>query len=110
MSYDVKALFTSVPVDLTINMKNKVGPDAELPNRTYMSSPNIIAWQGFSLKSTYFLFQGKYYEEVWGAAMELPINSIVASLFMQDFEVRVTNTSSSSSLQDVISPGGLSID
>ena len=37
---------------------------------------------------TYFLFQCKYYEQVQGAAMGSPISSLIANIFIEDFEVK----------------------
>ena len=37
----------------------------------------------FCLKSTYFSFQGKYYEQVEGVAMGSPVSPIVANLYME---------------------------
>ena len=48
----------------------------------------------FCLRSTYFTYQGKYYEQVDGAAMGSPISPIVANLYMENFEVRALSTSS----------------
>ena len=60
-SYDVKALFTSVPVDHSINIvKHRLTQDPTLPQRTQMSIPQIVTLLEFCLKKTYFLFQGKY--------------------------------------------------
>ena len=62
-SFDVKALFTSVPVDLSTQIvHHKLSQDPTLPQRTNMSIPQIIMLLKFFLKNTYFLFQGKYYE------------------------------------------------
>ena len=47
----------------------------------------------FCLRSTYFTYQGKYYEQVEGAAMGSPISPIVANLYMENFELRALNTS-----------------
>ena len=69
-SYDVKDLLTSVPVDPTINIvQQRLTKDSTLPQRTQMSIPQIVTLLEFCLKNTYFLFQGKYYEQVHGAAM-----------------------------------------
>ena len=40
------------------------------------------------LKHIYFLFQGKYYEQVHGAAIGSPISPLIANLFMEEFEVK----------------------
>ena len=59
-SYDVKVLFTSVLVEYTINIiKNKLEQDAELPNRIFMSIPNIIALLEFCLNNSLFLVPGQ---------------------------------------------------
>ena len=51
-SYDVMALFISLPVDPAINIiKNKQEQDVEFPNRTSMSISNIIALLGYCLRT-----------------------------------------------------------
>ena len=82
--YDVKALFTSVPVDPSINIvKHKLLQDPTLPQRTSMSIQQIITLLEFCLRNTYFLFQGKYYEQVHGVAMGSPISPLITNLFME---------------------------
>ena len=87
MSYDVKALFTSVPIQSAINIITiSLEEDGELQQRTSMSVSHIICLLEFCLRSTYFTFQGRYYEELEGAAMGSTISPIVANLHMEDFE------------------------
>ena len=58
-SYDVKALFTSVPVDPSIQIvKPKLLQDPTLPKRTNMSIQDNATLLEFCLKNTYFLFEG----------------------------------------------------
>ena len=58
-SYDVKALFTSVPVQPSIQIvKHRLQQDNTLPQRTSMSIPQITSLLEFCLTHTYFLFQG----------------------------------------------------
>ena len=60
-SYDVKALFTSVPVQPSIQIvKQRLQQDNTLPQRTSMSISQITSLLEFCLTHTYFLFQGKY--------------------------------------------------
>ena len=88
MSYDVKALFTSVSTTPASNIIRKLlEQDHGLQQRTSMSIENIICVQEFCLNSTYFMFQGKYFEQLEGAAMGSPISPIVANLYMESFEV-----------------------
>ena len=94
MSYDVKALFTSVPIQSDINIITKLlEEDGELQQRTSMSVSHITCLLEFSLRSTYFTFQGRYYEQQEGAAMGSTISPIVANLYMEDFEKKAINSS-----------------
>ena len=69
-SYDVTALFTSVPVDPALNIiKELLEQDTTLWDVTALSVQNIIELLGFCLHNTYFSFQNKFHEQVEGAAM-----------------------------------------
>ena len=46
----------------------------------------------FCLRTTYFTFQGRLYEQVKGAAMGSPISPVVANLFMEDLETKALAT------------------
>ena len=96
VSYDVRALFTSVPIQPVLKIIEKLlKEDTGLQNRTTMSIKHIIDLPEFCLRSTYFTYQGKYYKQVEGAAMGSPISPIVANLYMENFELRALNTSPS---------------
>ena len=58
-----------------------------------MTVSNITCLLEFCLSSTYFTFQEKLYEQVEGTTMGSPISSIVANLYMKDFEMRAIDTS-----------------
>ena len=45
------------------------------------------------MRSTYFTFRWKYYEQVEGTTMGSPISPIVANLFMADVENRALQSS-----------------
>ena len=93
-SFDVKALFTSVPVQPAIQIvQNRLQQDNTLPQRTAMSIPQIISLLEFCLTQTYFLFQGKYYKQTQGAAMGSPISPLIANIFMEEFEVKALQSS-----------------
>ena len=57
-----------------------------------MSIQQIVQLLEFCLTNTYFLFQGKYYEQVQSAAMGSPISPLIANLFMEEFEVKNLNS------------------
>ena len=83
-SYDVSALFTSVPIDPALKViKDLLDKDTTLKERTVMEVGDIITLLEFCLKNTYFSFQGQFYEQVEGAAMGSPVSPIVANLYME---------------------------
>ena len=60
MSYDVKALFNSVPIQSAINtITTLLEEDTELHQRTCLSVKNITSLLEFCLNNTYFTFQGR---------------------------------------------------
>ena len=70
MSFDVESLFTSVPVDPSIQIiKKLLEEDRSLHLRTKMTVNQISCLLDFCLKTTYFIFKGKFFEQVKGAAM-----------------------------------------
>ena len=88
VSYDVKALFTSVPTTKACSIiKQRLEEDPELNQRTSLSIGNIISLLEFCITSTYFSFEGKFYEQVEGAAMGSPLSPIVANIYMENIEV-----------------------
>ena len=89
-SYDVSALFTSVPVDPALNsIKEK---DHTLKESTVMAVSDIILLLEFCLKNTYFSFQDQFYEQIEGAAMGSPVSPIVANLYMKYLEQKALST------------------
>ena len=94
VSYDVKALFTSVPVQPALEViKKLLDEDQDLHKRTTMSTKHIMDLLEFCLRSTYFIHKGKFFEQVEGAAMGSPISPIVANLFMENFESKALQSS-----------------
>ena len=94
MSFDVKALFTSVPTEPAINIiKKHLEVDKDLHLRTAITVKHITCLLEFCLRNTYFTFQGRLYDQIEGAAMGSPISPRVANLFMEDLEIRALVTS-----------------
>ena len=92
-SYDVTALFTSVPVDRAVDViKLKLEQDSSLSDRTNMTVDHITSLLKVCLETTYFTHKGIFYRQIHGAAMGSPISPIVCNLFMEDLEHRALTT------------------
>ena len=92
-SFDVTALYTSIPVtDALEVIKRRIEQDTGLPRRTTWSSENILKLLEFCLVNTYFLFNGQFFEQTKGAAMGSPVSPIVANICMEAFEERALST------------------
>ena len=92
-SYDVSALFTSVPVDPALNIiKDLLKKDHTLKERTVLAVSDIILLLEFCLKNTYFSFQDQFYEQVEDSAMASPVSPIVANLYMEYLEQKALST------------------
>ena len=92
-TYDVPELLTSVPKKSAITIiRSTLELDSELHTRTPMKVEHIISLQEFCLKTTSFQFQGRFFEQLQGAAMGSSISPIVANLFMEDFEIKTINS------------------
>ena len=95
-SYDVSALFTSVPVDPALNIiMDLLDKDHTLKERTVLAVKDMILLFEFCLKNTYFSFQDQFYEEVEGAAMCSMVSSIIANLYMEYLEQKALSTAPS---------------
>ena len=92
-SYDISALFTSVPIDPALKIiKDLLVKDLTLKDRTVIGIDDIILLLEFCLKNTYFSFQGQFFEQVEGAAMGSPVSPIVANLYMEYLEKKALST------------------
>ena len=92
-SYDVSALFTSLPVYPALNIiKDILEKDQTLKERTVMEVSDIILLLEFCLKNTYSSFQDQFYEQVEGAAMDSPVSPIVANLYMEYLEQKALSS------------------
>ncbi|XP_072048791.1 uncharacterized protein [Amphiura filiformis] len=73
ISYDVSALFTSIPVPDAIQaVRDKLEKDATLKDRTPLKIKHILELLTFCLNTTYFVYKGQYYKQTHGAAMGSP--------------------------------------
>jgi hypothetical protein len=74
VSFDVVSLFTNIPiVDSLGLLSHHFGED-------------VLALFKHMLTSTYFCFDGQFYEQTDGVAMGSPLSPVIANFFMEDFE------------------------
>jgi hypothetical protein len=82
-------LFTKIPVDPAIKVATKIlRQDSTLLQRTSLPVEDIIDLLSFCLNTTHFVFEGCYYQQVFGTAMGSPVSAVIANLVMEDVEQR----------------------
>ena len=87
VSFDVKSLFTSIPVDLALTIVNeRLQKDQDLAERTNMSISNIMGLLEFVLNHNYFKHNNIPYKQIFGCAMGSPISPFIADLVMEEIE------------------------
>ena len=93
VSFDVKSLFTSVPVTDAINtIKDIITRDDAFEDRHKISTDTLIEMIRISLASTGFQFRSEHYELTDGLAMGSPLSPAVANLFMSHLEEKALET------------------
>ena len=89
ISLDVSSLFTNVPFDLIINSINKrwnfIKSATNLPLEEFKRGIEFL------MNNTFFQFDNKYYQQVFGTPMGSPISPMLADLVLQDLEEVVLN-------------------
>ena len=87
VSFDVKSLFTSIPVQPAINCVRKILlADPSWAFQSPISVSVIIELLTICLEDTSFKFRGKFYRMTDGLAMGSPVSPIVANIFMENLE------------------------
>ena len=90
VSFDVKSLFTSVPLQLALQCTETAlqQSTAKLP----LPTEDIVDLLNLCLTSTYFKYNGKHYKQLHGTAMGSPVSAVVAEIVMQHIEERALAT------------------
>ena len=87
VSFDVKSLFTKVPMEESLQViKKLLIKDETLENRTVMIPITIVNLVKLCMSSTYFEFGDKIYEQTDGAPMGSPLSPVIADIYMEYFE------------------------
>ncbi len=81
ISFDVSALFTSVPVNESLNLiQELLEADASLSELTSLSPQQVTDLLQMCLNTTYFKYDGVYYAQIEGVVMGSPLSSIICNL------------------------------
>ena len=89
ISYDVSALFTSIPTtDAVRVIREYLEKDQTLGQRCPMSIEQLLSLLEFCLDTTYFVYNQNIYQQTHGAAMGSPVSPLIANVYMEDFEAR----------------------
>ena len=87
VSFDVKSLYTSVPVDDALRVVEKsLGLDASLEDRCGYTKETVMDMLKVCLEISHFRFRNNHYCMEDGLAMGSPVSPPVANLFMAEFE------------------------
>uniref|UniRef100_A0A5S6QG45 Reverse transcriptase domain-containing protein n=1 Tax=Trichuris muris TaxID=70415 RepID=A0A5S6QG45_TRIMR len=90
VSYDVKDLFTSIPLDITYTIiLDTLSKDALLKDRTKLSPYHLTELVKFCMKEgNFFHWKRTFFCQKRGAPMGSPLSPIVAEIFMEHLEER----------------------
>ncbi|XP_077498014.1 uncharacterized protein LOC144108719 [Amblyomma americanum] len=89
VSFYVKSLFTSVPIDLAVSVRTTaLEADVTLLERSPIDVPDRRRLLDFCLKNTYFVFMGNFYKQVHGTPIGASVSVTAANLTMEKLEQR----------------------
>ena len=81
VSFDVTSLYTTIPIDQArLIIRDLLEHDEKLADRTVLSPRQILDLIDMLLCTTYFKFNGDFYQQTEGAAMGGPTSAIVSLL------------------------------
>ena len=80
VSFDVKSLFTSIPLQLALQCTETAILQSTDP--LPLPTEDIMDLLNLCLTSTYFQYNGKHYKQLHGTAMGSPVSVVVAEIVM----------------------------
>lgn len=87
VSFDVKDLYTSIPVNEALNViKDKLKNESFLPNENV---EELVLITKTILKQNYFTYNGNFYHQNEGLAMGSPLSGTIANIYMSHIEEKL---------------------
>ena len=90
VSFDVKSLFTSIPLQLALQCTETAIQQSTV--KLPLPTEDIMDLLNLCLTSTYFQYNGKHYKQLHGTAMGSLVSVVVAEIVMQHVEERALAT------------------
>ena len=87
VSFDVSALFTSIPVPIALQVINsKISTCTTFIYVCKITTEKIIKLLEFTLTNCIFCINTKFYKQLQGAAISSPVSPVIANIYMEYFE------------------------
>ena len=87
VSFDVSALFTSIPEPVALqDINSKISTCTTFTNICNIPTEKFIKLLEFTLSNCTLCFNMKFYKQLQGAAMGLPVSPVIANIYMEHFE------------------------
>jgi len=87
VSFDVKSLFTKVPMKETLeHIEEVLRTDNVWTENSKLAKEDIITLTKICINSSYFQFRDKIYQQVDGTPMGSPLSPVLADLYLQSIE------------------------
>ena len=90
VSFDVKSLFTSIPLQLALQSTETTM--LQSTNPIPLPTEDIIDLLNLCLTSTYFQYNGNHYKQLHGTVMGSSVSVFVAEIVMQNIEESALST------------------
>ena len=87
VSFDVKSLFTCIPlIEIMRSVSDAIDEDEDFLNNEKLSKRELMELLDLCLNSTFFGFRSRIYHQKKGTPMGSPISVVVSEIVLQSFE------------------------
>jgi hypothetical protein len=93
ISFNIVSLFINVLVEEVLQVtKDKLCMDSTLLERSPLQVADVMQLLEVCMKTTYFQFHAKFYQQKHGTVMSSSLLAVVSNIFMEHFEELALNT------------------